>query len=95
MMRRPVTLAFAALAAGCVYLPRTVEVYDEDCRIQARQMTLELHQVPVFGSCVNEGCVAMLVAFGAVTAASVVVSGSIVVAGNAVYWFEKRGRCER
>ncbi len=94
-MRRAAPLAFAALAAGCVYLPRTVEVYDEACRIQARQMTLELHQVLVFGSCVNEGCVAMLVAFGAVTAASAVVSGSIVVAGNAVYWFEKRGRCER
>lgn len=88
-------LALAALLSGCVYLPRTVEVYDEDCRIQARQMVLELHQVGVFGSCVNEGCVAMLVTFGAVTAASAVVSGSIVVAGNAVYWFEKRGRCAR
>lgn len=88
-------LALAALLSGCVYLPRTVEVYDEDCRIQARQMVLELHQVAVFGGCVNEGCVAMLVTFGAVTAASAVVSGSIVVAGNAVYWFEKRGRCAR
>lgn len=92
---RTAALVLAALSAGCVYLPRTVEVYDEECRIQARQMVLQLHQVPVFGSCVNEGCVAMLVTSGAVMAASAVVAGSIVVAGNAVYWFEKRGRCTR
>jgi hypothetical protein len=30
---------------------------------------------------------------GAVTVASAVVSGSIVIAGNVVYWFEKRGQC--
>jgi hypothetical protein len=35
----------------------------------------------------------MLVALGAVTAASAVISGSIAVVGNAVYWFERQGRC--
>jgi len=88
-------LALAALLQGCVYVPRTTQVYDEHCKIQAKQMILELHQVGVFGGCVNEACVAMLVTFGAVAAASAVVSGSIVVAGNVVYWFEKRGQCAR
>ena len=32
-------------------------------------------------------------ALGAVAAASAVVSGSIVITGNAVYWFDKQGRC--
>jgi hypothetical protein len=35
----------------------------------------------------------MLVAMGAVTAASAVVSGSIALVGNVVYWFERQGRC--
>ena len=43
--------------------------------------------------CHNQGCAATLVALGAVTVASAVVSGSIVIAGNVVYLFEKRGRC--
>jgi hypothetical protein len=58
-------------------------------------MILELHQVGVFAGCANDGCVALLVAVGAVAAASAVVSGSIVVAGNVVYWFEKQGQCTR
>jgi len=83
----------AALLAGCVYVPVTTSVYDADCRIYARQMTLEMAQIASFGHCANEGCVALLATAGAVTAASAVVSGSIVVAGNIVYWFEKRGHC--
>jgi len=91
--RRLGPLLLAPLIAGCVYVPRTTEVYDRECRITARQMTLDMQQVGVFGACSNQGCAAMLVTFGAVTVASAVVSGSIVVAGNIVYWFEKRGRC--
>jgi hypothetical protein len=58
-------------------------------------MVLEMQQIGVFGRCVNDGCVALLVAVGAVAAASAVVSGSIVVAGNVVYWFEKQGQCTK
>lgn len=85
-------LAFASLA-GCLYLPRTTEVYDSACQINARQMKLEMTQVGNFGSCQGRGCAELLVAAGAVAAASAVVSGSIVVTGNIVYWFEKQGRC--
>jgi len=35
----------------------------------------------------------VLVAIGAVAAASAVVSGSIVLVGNIVYWAEKQGKC--
>ncbi len=93
--RGALTAPVLALAlVGCVYVPVTREVYDDNCGIVARQMSLDLQQVGVFaGGCVNEGCAALLAAMGAVTAASAVVSGSIVIAGNIVYWFEKRGRC--
>jgi hypothetical protein len=83
----------AALLQGCIYLPQTTNVYDQDCKIMAKHMTLKVQQFGVFGHCVSDGCVAVLVAIGAVSAASAVVSGSIVVAGNIVYWFEKQGLC--
>lgn len=87
-------LFMAALLQGCVYVPRTTTVYDEKCNVHARQMTLQPeHLVHFGGSCGGRDCVYVLVALGAVAAASAVVSGSIVVAGNVVYWFEKRGQC--
>lgn len=90
---KPVLAGLAWLLAGCVFVPRTAQVYDENCGIQTRQMVLELQQIGVFGGCANEGCVALLMAAGVVTAASAVLSGSVVVAGNIVYWFERRGQC--
>jgi hypothetical protein len=90
---RSIVPLLAAFLQGCVVVPRTIEVYDRECKIESRQMVLEVHQIGMLGHCTNNGCVAALAVIGAVTAASVVVSGSIVVAGNVVYWFEKRGQC--
>jgi hypothetical protein len=92
---RCLALVLAGLIQGCVVVPRTTSVYDEGCKIYARQMSLEVAQIATFRRCANQGCVALLVGAGAVTAASAVVSGSIVVAGNIVYWFEKQGQCSR
>jgi hypothetical protein len=87
-------LACLAVAlSGCVYLPRTTTVYDEDCQIEARHMQLEMAQIGALGHCQGRGCAELLAAAGAVAAASAVVSGSIVITGNVVYWFEKQGRC--
>ncbi|RYY69116.1 MAG: hypothetical protein EOO24_51255 [Comamonadaceae bacterium] len=86
----------AALALqACIFVPRTAEVYDADCHIAARQVRLEAVQVASIGGCSNEGCALLLAASGVTAAASAVISGSIVVAGNAVYWLEKQGRCVR
>ncbi len=78
---------------GCIVLPQTREVYDPECRVLTRQITLEAAVLGGFQSCAGEGCAAMLSAMGVVTAASVVVSGSIALVGNVVYWFERQGRC--
>lgn len=81
---------------GCIYLPHTTEVYNEECKTVSKQMTLKPHQLVYFGhvSCAgNRECAYALVGLGAVTAASVVVSGSIVVVGNIVYWLENQGKC--
>jgi len=88
-------LLLGGFVPACIYVPQTTSVYDEQCKIYARHMTLEATQVEAFVRCTNEGCIALLLGAGAVTAASAVVSGSIVVAGNVVYWFEKQGQCAR
>lgn len=85
----------AQLLQACVYVPRTTEVYDSDCRITARHMTLQPVQLYAMLGCSNDGCAALLVAAGATAAASAVISGSIVITGNVVYWLEKQGRCNR
>ncbi len=88
------TLAPLSLAASaCIVVPATREVYDAECRVLTRQMTLEAAYLGGFHACAGEGCLALLTAAGAVTAASAVVSGSIALVGNVVYWFERQGRC--
>lgn len=89
------TVALCLLLPACVMVPRTQEAWDPECRTIARSMTLQPVQVAYFGGCANEGCAALLVLAGATTAVSAVVSGSIAVVGNAVYWLEKQGRCQR
>jgi hypothetical protein len=91
----PTALMLLMLQAGCVFAPRTISVYDPDCQITSRQMILQAEQMPVMGHCRGEECGAMLVVFGAVSAATAVISGSIVVVGNVVYWFEKQNQCRR
>ena len=81
--------------AGCIVLPQTETVYDPDCKMHTRQVTLQAAYIGGFQRCAGEGCVAMLAAAGFVTAASVVVSGSIAIVGNVVYWAERQGRCLR
>ena len=81
------------LLHGCVYLPRTEIVYDQKCEVHVRRMTLEAHVGQFPGSCSGKDCAYLLVALGVIAAGSAAVSGSIVVAGNAIYWAERHGRC--
>jgi len=80
---------------GCVFAPRTTQVYDPGCRITSRQMDLQPVQVASLASCRGNECAGLLALAGATAAASLVVSGSIVIVGNIAYWFEKQGRCNR
>jgi hypothetical protein len=85
--------AAATLLQACIVVPQTRETYDPECRMLTRQVTLEAAVLGGFHSCHGRGCEVLLVSAGLVTAASAVVSGSIAVVGNAVYWFERQGKC--
>ncbi|KAI5915847.1 hypothetical protein [Thauera sp. 2A1] len=96
MQRRPLAgaIALAAIAlGGCVFLPYTTSEYDARCDITRQHMVLRPYQVDAFLGCQNEGCAALLVLAGAVTAASAVISGSVAVVGDSVYWLEAQGQC--
>ena len=87
--------ALVMVLAGCIVVPQTREVYDPECRMLTRHMTLETAVIGGFQRCSGDGCLALLTAAGAVTAASAVVSGSIALVGSVVYWFERQGQCLR
>lgn len=93
LSRTAAALLLALAGAGCIVVPQTREVYDADCRVLTRQVTLEVAVVGGLHSCAGDACLAMLVSAGVVTAASAVVSGSIALVGNVAYWFERQGRC--
>ena len=88
-------LLAARCVAGCIVVPQTQAVYDPDCKVMTHQVTLETAVLGGFTRCYGDGCAAMLATLGFVTAASVVVSGSIAVVGNAVYWIERQGNCAK
>lgn len=92
-MKTPAILS-ALLLQGCVYFPQTSSVYDPECGVYERHMTLAVEEVGFNGGCNDEGCLALLVAVGAVSATTAVVSGSIVVVGNVVFWLEKKRQCK-
>lgn len=58
-------------------------------------MVLKPCQINALIGCQIEGCAALLVLAGAVTAASVVVSGSVAVVGDTVFWLQDEGHCWR
>lgn len=93
-LRRALPWLCVALLPSCIVVPRTVEVYDPECRVVARHMDLQAVQIGYIAHCSNEGCAALIVAAAATATASAIISGSIVVIGNTVYWFEKQGRCQ-
>ena len=95
-MRVPLAISgLSLLASGCVFYPKTVESYDPVCEVRTRQMQLKSEVIDGMcgASTHQEAAVGCLVVALGMTAGSAVVSGSIVVAGNTVYWLEKRGKC--
>jgi hypothetical protein len=79
--------------SGCVYLPSTTTVYNAECQTYERHLRLERQQISALEACQGDACKGALIAFGAITAATAIVSGSIVVLGNAAYWLEEQGLC--
>lgn len=85
--------AVAIVVLGCA-TPKTVSFYDEKCDVVAQKLVLTVKPSNVSAGCSNSGCLGELVGAAAVLTSSTIISGSIVVAGNVVYWFERRKNCK-
>ena len=85
----------AAAVAGCVVVPVTRDVYDPDCRLMRREVTLEAAVLGQFHNCGGQQCTMLLVTLGVVSAATLVVSGSLAVVGNVAYWLEHEANCRQ
>ena len=78
------------ILSNCAYYPKQVEVYDQDCNIQFKKLILQRSDSNMSVSdCENEACIASLLSIPM----QALVAGSVVIAGNAVYWLEKEGKC--
>lgn len=94
-VRRLLTLGLLTLLQACMVVPRTTQVFDTECQVVANHMVLEPVQLAAIHQCANQGCIALIVGAGVITAASLVISGTIVIAGNIAYWFEKQSQCRK
>ncbi len=93
-IRLAAILGLSFAISSCVVYPEVTRYYDEDCKIEARQLELKSEQLTNAdcsgGGAFSGACWAALLGVGA---ASTIVSGSIVVVGNTVFWLEKKGKC--
>jgi hypothetical protein len=94
-MRHLVLAFLAAACTGCIVYPKEVSVYDRDCGVRSKKLTLEAGLVlsDCHANTADQAEVCLLVIAGSAVV-STVISGSIVVVGNTIYWLEKQGRCQ-
>lgn len=60
----------------------------------AKQMVLDVQSANAEASCSSKDCIGQAIGTSVILATTAVVSGSIVVAGNVVYWLEKKRNCQ-
>ena len=102
-MKHFIAMVLILLLSACVYVPKQIMHYDEECDIELKKYVLKKEdlspsQVHVgIESCADETCVALflghLAGYAIIGPLSAVVSGSVVITGNTIHWLEKQGRC--
>jgi hypothetical protein len=92
------TITFAIiimLLNSCIAVPKVADNQEPRCELITKELTLETIKAEGFKpSGGSEGAAYVLLAIGAVYSATVIVSGSIMLTGNAVHWIEQEGTCD-
>ena len=104
-MRLIISGLLLLLLIGCVYVPKQVTQYDEECNIELKKYVLtrtDIHPTQVYigiNRCSDEACVALflggIVGYSLIGPVSALVSGSIVITGNTIHWLERQGQCQK
>lgn len=91
--RKPfATVSLALALSACVVVPVEDEVAASSCDTYTKSMTLKTVTANRGGlHCSDEACLAVILA---VSAGSLIVSGSIVLTNNTVHWLEYQGSCD-
>ena len=100
-------LLIMLLMQSCIVLPKTVPKEDQECLLVTKSMTIDYYTSPdmideavdemvhaLASDCHEPECLLLFAPIIAISAGSLVVSGSIVAAGNTIHWIEKQGRCD-
>ncbi len=88
LLKTCAALALAASLAACIAVP-VVDQAEPACQTYTRSMSLKtvgMNNV----NCRDEACLAGVLA---ISAGSVLISGSIVLTGNTIHWLEYQGTC--
>ena len=106
-MRHVSLLFIVLLMQSCIVLPKTVPEEDQECLLLTKSMTIDYYTSPdmideavdemvhaLASDCHEPECLLVFVPIIAISAGSLVVSGSIVVVGNTIHWIEKQGKCD-
>lgn len=88
------TISLPFALSACVVVP-VVDQYDDTpstCKTYTRSMSLKVIEMRQNhdARCNGEACLAVVLA---ISAGSVLISGSIVLTGNTVHWLEYQGTC--
>lgn len=102
-------LALLSLSTTGCFAPMMVSKHQPECQLATRQFELTLSgqgsqaltymalegMLDSSNGCHSPECL-LIVPLGifAVSATSLIVSGSIVVVGNTIHWIEKQGKCQ-
>ena len=106
-MRNVSLIIILLLIQSCIALPKTIPRENQGCLLLTKSMTIDYYTSPemideaveemvhAFASdCHEPECLLVFAPIIAISAGSLVVSGSIVVAGNTIHWIEKQGKCD-
>ena len=90
--RKPfATVSLALALSACVVVPVEDEVAASSCDTYTKSMSLKPVEVSLGRTnCHDEACLAVILA---VSAGSLIVSGSIVLTNNTIHWLEYQGTC--
>lgn len=90
---------------GCIVIPKTVPEKNQACLLVTKSLTIDSYtssemideakdeMVHALASdCHEPECLIGIAPLVAISAGSLVVSGSIVVVGNTIHWIEKQGK---
>ncbi|MBI4809505.1 MAG: hypothetical protein HY799_11240 [Nitrosomonadales bacterium] len=91
-VRKPLSTVSLALAlSACVVVPVEDEIAASSCDTYTKSMSLKPVEVNLGRTnCHDEACLAVILA---VSAGSLIVSGSIVLTNNTIHWLEYQGSC--